>query len=461
MFVLRTAFLRDPKRGTFRILARSFSALRRCGRRAPRCGNASAVLGIGPSRATITCTLLLGDQSVEYDAVVLACRRAKTERILGDPRARASSIWPPTIPIPIVDVHCWHDGGKIGIDLRRRWSRRYNGSLRNQPGLSVLQFQRRQEYRAPTAELEALAWREVQTFLPQLRDARFAGRGNAKSRSDLAAEGRVAAHAKRTQPSSHCDRRFLDRHGLARHDGIGGAQRQRRGGRMARAAGTPKASRRCALRRPSWIESRRDASFQRAVGLAASGTITEGWWSGELETNVTMTAEHVLLFRFLGLSHDEFRDGAIGHILRHQRSDGSWALYYDGPADFSTTIEAYVALKVLGVDPQSEEMRKALRRYSASREASLNARVFTKIWLALFGVYPWSGVPSLPPEIVFFPLWMPFNLYDFACWARGTVAPLTIVVSKRPVRPSASTSTRSSRPAPRRKCVACADGAIG
>ncbi len=43
-------------------------------------------------------------------------------------------------------------------------------------------------------------------------------------------------------------------------------------------------------------------------------------------------------------------------------------------------------------------------------------------------------MPSLPPEIVYFPLWMPFNLYDFACWARGTVAPLTIVVSKRPVR---------------------------
>ena len=43
-------------------------------------------------------------------------------------------------------------------------------------------------------------------------------------------------------------------------------------------------------------------------------------------------------------------------------------------------------------------------------------------------------MPSLPPEIVYFPLWMPFNLYDFACWARGTVAPLTIVVSQRPVR---------------------------
>ena len=29
---------------------------------------------------------------------------------------------------------------------------------------------------------------------------------------------------------------------------------------------------------------------------------------------------------------------------------------------------------------------------------------------------------------------MPFNFYDFACWARGTVAPLTIVLSKKPVR---------------------------
>jgi squalene-hopene/tetraprenyl-beta-curcumene cyclase len=176
-----------------------------------------------------------------------------------------------------------------------------------------------------------------------------------------------------------------------------------------------------------------DRSLRRAVDWLLREQSTEGWWSGELETNVTMTAEHVLLFRFLGLPHDEFAAGAIGHMLRHQRSDGSWTLYYDGPADLSTTIEAYVALKVLGVDPARDEMRKALH-VILQQGGVAKARVFTKIWLALFGVYPWSGVPSLPPELVYFPLWMPFNLYDFACWARGTVAPLTIVVSKRPVR---------------------------
>ena len=159
----------------------------------------------------------------------------------------------------------------------------------------------------------------------------------------------------------------------------------------------------------------------------------EGWWSGELETNVTMTAEQVLLYRFLGLPLDEIQNGAIKHLLQNQRDDGSWALYYDGPADLSTTIEAYVALKVLGHDSGRDEMRRALAVITRAGGV-VEARVFTKIWLAIFGKYPWSGIPSLPPELVYFPLWMPFNLYDFACWARGTVAPLTIVVSKKPLR---------------------------
>jgi squalene-hopene/tetraprenyl-beta-curcumene cyclase len=173
---------------------------------------------------------------------------------------------------------------------------------------------------------------------------------------------------------------------------------------------------------------------QRAVDWLVKTQAPDGWWTGELETNVTMTAEHILLLRFLGVGFDDIRDRAIDHFFNEQRSDGSWALYYDGPADLSTTIEAYVALKVLGVDPERDEMRRAL--VTIHRLGGLTeARVFTKIWMALFGVYPWEGIPSLPPEIIFFPPQIPFNLYDFSCWARGTVAPLTIVVTRRPVRP--------------------------
>ncbi|MFI5244330.1 MAG: squalene--hopene cyclase, partial [Gemmatimonadales bacterium] len=174
-------------------------------------------------------------------------------------------------------------------------------------------------------------------------------------------------------------------------------------------------------------------ALRSAVDWLLEHQDTAGWWSGELETNVTMTAEHVLLLRFLGVSHDDIREGAIRHILGAQREDGTWANYHAGPGDLSSTIEAYVALRVLGVEATQQSLQKALRMI-LDQGGLVEARVFTKIWMALFGIYPWDGVPSMPPELVRLPSWAPLNLYDFACWARGTIAPLLIVISRRPVR---------------------------
>ncbi len=178
----------------------------------------------------------------------------------------------------------------------------------------------------------------------------------------------------------------------------------------------------------------RDPQLASAVEWLLSRQHPEGWWVGELETNVTMTAEHVLLLRFLGLDPGPLRAGAIRHLLGCQRDDGSWGLYHDAPADLSTTIEAYAALKALGVDPGSPPMRAALAVIHRLGGVA-RARVFTKIWLALFGQYPWAGIPTIPPEIGSLPPVVPGNLYDFACWARGTIAPLALVLAHRPVRP--------------------------
>jgi squalene-hopene/tetraprenyl-beta-curcumene cyclase len=62
------------------------------------------------------------------------------------------------------------------------------------------------------------------------------------------------------------------------------------------------------------------------------------------------------------------------------------------------------------------------------------ARVFTHIWLALFGAWPWKHVPELPPELMLLPAWAPVSIYDFACWARQTVVALSIVLAVRPTR---------------------------
>jgi len=105
-----------------------------------------------------------------------------------------------------------------------------------------------------------------------------------------------------------------------------------------------------------------DTVCRQAIDWLLTRQDPAGWWCGELETNATMTAEHILLLCFLGLDaeRERIREGVVRHILGCQRDDGSWSLYYEGPADLSTTIEAYAALKVLGVDPGSAMMQKAL-----------------------------------------------------------------------------------------------------
>jgi squalene-hopene/tetraprenyl-beta-curcumene cyclase len=188
-----------------------------------------------------------------------------------------------------------------------------------------------------------------------------------------------------------------------------------------------------------------DSHLASAVEWLLDRQDDAGWWTAELQTNVTMTAEHILLLRFLGVDIADIRSDALRHILSCQRTDGSWALYYDGAADLSTTIEAYAALKVLGMNAEDPVMKRALRVIHEQGGLS-EARVFTKIWLALFGEYPWAGVPSMPPELIHLPPNIPLNLYNFACWARGTVAALLVVISHRPVRQLGVSLAELTRP---------------
>jgi squalene-hopene/tetraprenyl-beta-curcumene cyclase len=68
-----------------------------------------------------------------------------------------------------------------------------------------------------------------------------------------------------------------------------------------------------------------------------------------------------------------------------------------------------------------------------SKGGVIQASVSTKIWLALFGQYKWSGTPSVPPEIILLPNWFYFNIYEFASWSRETIMALVVVTTTRPV----------------------------
>jgi squalene-hopene/tetraprenyl-beta-curcumene cyclase len=159
-----------------------------------------------------------------------------------------------------------------------------------------------------------------------------------------------------------------------------------------------------------------------------------GWWIGELETNVTMDAEDLLLRHFLGiLTETDLKETAVW-IRSQQREDGTWANFYGGPGDLSTTVEAYVALRLAG-DPVDAEHMKTAAGWITGQGGLTATRVFTRMWLALSGLWDWNALPVIPPEVIYLPSWFPLNIYDWGCWARQTIVALAVVSSFKPSNP--------------------------
>jgi squalene-hopene/tetraprenyl-beta-curcumene cyclase len=182
---------------------------------------------------------------------------------------------------------------------------------------------------------------------------------------------------------------------------------------------------------------------RNAQGYLLAQQYPEGYWWAELEANVTLTAELIMLHRILihsdagnRYSNGQDRNAQIQqmarYLLREQRSHGGWELFWGDGGELSTTIEAYFALKLAGYSATDERLQRA-RQFILARGGLTQARVFTKLHMALFGAYPWTGLPTLPPWFMFLPKWFPFNIYTMASWARSSTVPLLVVLDQHPV----------------------------
>src|SRR5262249_61273061 len=82
-----------------------------------------------------------------------------------------------------------------------------------------------------------------------------------------------------------------------------------------------------------------------------------------------------------------------------------------------------------GKDPAMTQARTRILDWGGPVEAN----VFTKILLALFGEYDWSGIPAMPVEIMLLPRWSYFNLLEVSYWSRTVIVPLLILMDTKPV----------------------------
>lgn len=159
---------------------------------------------------------------------------------------------------------------------------------------------------------------------------------------------------------------------------------------------------------------------------------SQGYWWADLESNATITAEIVLMHKIWGTDSTRPLHKAEAYLRSQQREHGGWELCYGDGGELSTTVEAYMALKLLGV-PETDPALQTAKTFILSRGGISKTRIFTKMHLALIGCYDWRGLPSIPPWLMLLPDNFPFTLYEMSSWARGSTVPLLIVFDRKPV----------------------------
>jgi squalene-hopene/tetraprenyl-beta-curcumene cyclase len=158
-----------------------------------------------------------------------------------------------------------------------------------------------------------------------------------------------------------------------------------------------------------------------------------GYWVGELLVDSTLVSDVVAFMHWTGEVDFNKQSRCVKHLLGRQMPDGGWNTYTKGPSELNATLKAYFALKLAGFLPDDPRMTKA--HATIVRLGGIpKANTYTKLFLALFGQYPWKHLPIIPSEIILLPTWLYFNIYEMSSWSRGMVVPLSIINHFKPVR---------------------------
>jgi squalene-hopene/tetraprenyl-beta-curcumene cyclase len=176
-----------------------------------------------------------------------------------------------------------------------------------------------------------------------------------------------------------------------------------------------------------------DSAIAKSQQYLLSIQKPEGYWVGELMVDSTLVSDTVAYHHWAGDIDPEWQRKAVNHIFSMQLPDGGWNIYTGGPAEVNATIKAYLALKLAGVPVTDPRMLRA-REIAKNLGGVPRMNTFSKLYLALLGLFPWNYVPTIPAEVILIGKWFHVNFHDMSNWSRSMLVPLAIINHFQPTR---------------------------
>jgi squalene-hopene/tetraprenyl-beta-curcumene cyclase len=176
-----------------------------------------------------------------------------------------------------------------------------------------------------------------------------------------------------------------------------------------------------------------DAAMVHARDFLLSLQHPDGYWCSELEADSMLEADYIFLHTLLESGDPGRLQRALTEMMRYQNDDGSWSIYPGGPGNISLSVKCYSAAKLMGIPAGDPHLTKC-REWVLAHGGVTACNTFTKMYLCALGEYDYDAVPAIPPEIVLFPNWFYFNIYEISSWSRSIIVPLAIMYAKKPFK---------------------------
>jgi sporulenol synthase len=154
----------------------------------------------------------------------------------------------------------------------------------------------------------------------------------------------------------------------------------------------------------------------------------DGSWCYLLQGSVLPDSYAIIVETLFPPTDHNVVESLAAGIEDRQLPNGGFGLYPEHPGDFSTTLEAYLALRLAGRSANAPVLSRA-RRFLSTTQDEQHLSNLTRVTLAALGVIPWSAVPSLPPEIMLLPGNAPLSLYDLASYSRVHMPPIMLLAA--------------------------------
>lgn len=183
------------------------------------------------------------------------------------------------------------------------------------------------------------------------------------------------------------------------------------------------------------LRGRAEEAYASALKHLARGQQDNGAWAGEVIWNPMLVCQYVVVCHILGHPIPEDRKRRVRLSLERQvNPDGGWGMHPDSDSYLFHTVLGYVALRLLGHDKNDPLAARALQ-WIRDRGNIYTIPTWGRIWLAVLGLYPWSGCQPIVPELWLLPDASPMHPRRLYCHMRLIYLGLSYVYGSRFVAP--------------------------